>query len=120
MNASRRPLSITILAWVYIGVGTMGFVYHFREFLARTVFHYDAVWIEALELVAILCGVFLLRGRNWARWVALGWIALHVIVSAFHPFREFAMHFLICAAIAWILFRAEAARYFRGPRIETA
>ena len=34
--------------------------------------------------LAIVCGVFLLRGHNWARWLALAWIAFHVVLSAFH------------------------------------
>ena len=33
MTWNRRPLSVTILAWVYIGMGTVGFVYHLREIL---------------------------------------------------------------------------------------
>ena len=35
MNANKRPLSVTILACVYIAVGTIGFAVHFRELLAR-------------------------------------------------------------------------------------
>ena len=31
MTWNMRPLSVTILAWVYIGVGTIGFVSHFTE-----------------------------------------------------------------------------------------
>ncbi len=120
MSENKRPLSVTILAWVYIAMGTVGFVYHFREFLARNALGYDAVLIEVVRLLAILCGVFMLRGQNWARWVAVAWIAFHVVVSAFHSVSEFAIHLLFCAVIAWLLFRPEAGRYFRGPRIEAA
>ena len=34
MTWNRRPLSVTILAWVYIGMGTVGFVYHLTELQA--------------------------------------------------------------------------------------
>jgi len=111
----KRPLSITILACIYLAVGVIGFAFHFRELLAG---HHDAVAIELTELVAILCGVFLLRGHNWARWLALAWIAFHVVLSAFHAIPELAIHAVFCAVIAWILFRPEAARYFRGARME--
>ena len=114
MNWTKRPLSVTILGCVYIAVGIVGFAYHFTELLARP---YDDVWVELTEFLAIVCGVFLLRGHNWARWVALAWIAFHVILSAFHALPEFAIHCLFCAAIAWFLFRPAAARYFRGSRI---
>jgi hypothetical protein len=115
MNANKRPVSVTILACVYLAVGVGGFALHFRELLAR---HPDAVGIEVTELTAIVCGVFLLRGHNWARWLALAWIAFHVILSAFHSFGELAMHALFCAAFAWVLLRPEAARYFRDARVE--
>jgi len=118
MNGIKRPLSVTILGCVYIGVGTIGFAYHFTEFQARDGFPYDGLWVELIEFLAIVCGAFMLRGHNWSRWVALTWIALHVILSAFHTFREFAIHCLFCAVIAWVLFRPEAARYFRGARVE--
>lgn len=115
MSSSKRPISVTILACLYLAVGAGGFVVHFRELLAH---HPDAVGIEVTELVAILCGVFLLLGHNWARWLAVAWIAFHVVLSAFHSIAEFAIHAVFCALIAWILFRPEATRYFRAARSE--
>lgn len=112
----KRPVSVTILAGVYLAVGVIGFAFHFRELLAG---QHDAVWIELTEFVAILCGAFLLRGYNWARWLALAWMAFHVVLSAFRAIPELIIHAVFCAAIAWILFRSEAARYFGGARIET-
>jgi hypothetical protein len=93
----------------------IGFAAHFRELMAG---HHDAVPMEITELVAILCGVFLLRGHNWARWLALVWMAFHVVLSAFHAIPELVIHAVFCVVIAWLLFRPEAARYFRGARIE--
>ena len=118
MNRNKRPLPVTILAGVYIAVGTIGFIYHFTEFRARDVFQYDAIWIELTEFIAILCGAFILRGHNWARWLALAWMAFHVILSAFHALPELVIHCLFCALIAWFLFRPQATRYFRGARME--
>lgn len=112
----KRPLSVTILACVYLAVGVIGFAAHFRELLAG---HQDAVPMELTELAAILCGTFLLRGHNWARWIAVAWIAFHVVLSAFHAIPELAIHAVFCAVIAWLLFRPEAARYFRGERMES-
>jgi nicotinamide riboside transporter PnuC len=118
MSAEKRPLPVTILGWVYIVVGTTGFAYHFTDFQARNRFRYDDFWIELVRFLAIICGAFMLRGHNWARWLAVAWIVFHVILSAFHTVRELAIHCLFCAVIVWFLFRPEAARYFRGSRIE--
>jgi hypothetical protein len=100
---------------VYLAVGAIGFAYHFRQLLA---FQHDSGWAELTEFLAIVSGVFMFRGHNWARWLALAWIAFHVILSAFHSFHEFAIHGFFCAVIAWILFRSEAARFFRSAQIE--
>ena len=113
MNWNKRPLSVMILGCLYIAVGTIGFVYHFSEIWGRGTFHYDAVLVELVSLLAVVSGVFMLRGENWARWVALAWIAFHVVLSAFHTLQEFAIHCLFCAVIAWLLFRREGSRYFR-------
>jgi hypothetical protein len=113
IRSDKRPLSITILACVYLAVGAGGFIVHFRELLAR---HPDAVAIELTELTAIVCGVFLLRGQNWARWLALAWIAFHVVLSAFHAIPELVIHALFFAGFAWVLLRPQAARYFRARR----
>src|SRR5581483_9412606 len=107
----KRPVLITLVACLYILVGVAGFAFHFKELLAR---HPDAVVIEATELVALVCGVFMLRGQNWARWLALAWVIFHVAVSLFHPLGELAVHLVLCLVIGWVLFRAEGGRYFRG------
>jgi hypothetical protein len=64
MNSNKRPLSVTILACMYLAVGTIGFAKHFRELLAL---QHDGVWIELTEFLAIVSGAFMLRGNDWAR-----------------------------------------------------
>lgn len=116
MNTQKRPLSVTILAFAYLLVGALGFIFHFRDLRARPAFSSDAVWIELTEFLAIVCGAFLLRGENWARWLAVVWMAFHVGLSAFHEIRELVIHALFFIVILWILFRLPAARYFRGAQ----
>ena len=113
---NERPLSVTIIGWLYVVTGAAGVVYHLTDFKARHPFPYDIVWVSFVRFIAILSGVYMLRGRNWARWVALAWIAYHVILSAFHSVFELAVHALLCAAFAYFLLRPRAARYFRAPR----
>src|ERR1700751_1962397 len=105
MKWNKPPLSVIILAGVYIAVGAIGFAYHFPDLYAKNVFGYDGLLTELAEFLALLCGVFLLLGHNWARVLALAWMAFHVVLSAFHALPEFAVHAVFCAVIAWILFR---------------
>ena len=109
----KRPISVTILALVYLAVGVIGFAYHFRPILATHAIHADDVMVEVSELLAIVCGMFILQGRNWARWLALAWMAFHVGVSFLHNFREIAVHTVFLFVIALILFRPKAVEYFR-------
>ena len=97
---------------MYILVGAGGLAAHFSALLTPDAWR-EGVWIELTELLALISGVFLLRGRNWARWLALAWVAFHVILSALHPLRELAIHLVFCAGIAWVLFRSAAVRYFQ-------
>jgi hypothetical protein len=115
VKGNKPPISIVVLACVYIAVGAAGFVYHFRDSIASP---RGGFWIELVEVIAVVSGIFMIAGRNWARWLALAWIAFHVVLS-FGAWRQLAVHTLFCAVIAWILLRPVAARYFRGVRVES-
>jgi hypothetical protein len=111
---TKRPLSVIIIACVYVATGVIGVVYHLTEFKTQHPFQYDIVLIEFVSLAAIVAGVFMLRGHNWARWLAIAWIAFHFVLSAFHSVRELAMHSLLLAIFAFFLFRPAADRYFNA------
>ncbi len=110
---NQRPLPVTIVAWVFIAVGAVGFAYHLPELHANNALQFDGIWIELVRLLAVVAGAFMLRAHNWARWLALAWIAFHVVIGALHSFGRFAAHCLFCAVIAFFLFRPASARYFR-------
>jgi hypothetical protein len=112
---NKRPISITIVAAVYLIVGAVGLVAHFSDSLSRRAFQYDDGLIELTELTAIVCGLFMLKGRNWARWLALAWIAFHVAISFFDSMQKVAVHGLFLLLIAYFLFRPDATIYFQ-PR----
>lgn len=108
----KRPISITILAWLYIVVGALGTAAHYADFRTHKPVLNEIVWITVLGVAAIVAGVFMRDGRNWARWLALVWMASHVAISAFHPLRELIIHSLLLVLIAFLLFRREAREYF--------
>jgi hypothetical protein len=108
MSASKRPVSVLILSCLYITVGAVGLAYHFPELIALKDY---TVWIELTELLAILAGAFMLLDHNWARWLALAWMAFHVAIS-FPVLRQMAVHSIIFGVIAWLLFRPDVGRYF--------
>lgn len=117
---NTRPLSVTVIGCIFVAAGVIGFAYHVTEFKTQRPFEYGIVWVCFLRLLAILGGVFVLRGNNWARWLLLVWIAYHVILSAFHSLSEVVFHSLLFAVVAYVLFRPQASAYFRGAKAEPA
>ena len=116
---NRRPLLVTIIAGIFLATGVLGLAFHASKIRAHP-FHYDIVWVLGLSAVAVVCGAYMLRRSNWARWLAVAWLAFHVGVSAFHSRRELIVHTLLLVVLTYLLFRPESTAYFRGPRTEKA
>jgi len=110
----NRPYPVVVVSCLFILAGLVGLVYHATEFDSANQNRYEFGWICLLRLLAIVFGIFMLRGNNWARWGALTWIAYHVILTAFHSWSDFAMHCLIGAVISYAVLSSEASTYFRG------
>jgi hypothetical protein len=102
----RIPLAVILVACLYLAVGTGGLIAHFPERGQP-----DWIWVEVTEALAIVCAVFLLLAKNWARWLAVAWMAFHVAISV-GELPKLAIHGLFLAAIVWCLYRGSAARYF--------
>ncbi|HYV27818.1 MAG TPA: hypothetical protein VFA77_09810 [Candidatus Eisenbacteria bacterium] len=117
---NKRPLSVAVIGWLFIAAGTVGLVYHAREFKTGHLFDNEAVWVCTVRALAIFGGVCVLRGRNWARWLLILWMAYHVVLSAYHSVSELIMHTLLMVVIAYFLLRPKASVYFRASRREVS
>ena len=111
---SRRPLSITLVGWLFVVAGATGLAYHAGEFRTRPPGEFALVCL--IRLLAVVGGAFLLRGRSWARWLLIGWLAYHAVLSAFHSPVELAVHAGLLAVIGYLLLRPRASAYFRSAR----
>jgi hypothetical protein len=100
---------VAIIASLLVVVGAVGFVAHARD-------GGKDLWsILATELVALIAGVFLLRGANWARWLAMVWMAFHVAISFRAP-RQLIVHGAFLVVFAVCLFYPGANAYFTSRR----
>lgn len=102
----KPTIAVFAVALLYIAVGLGGFVGHFPHY-----WHREDILIEVTEMVAITCGVFLLGRKNWARWLAIAWMVLHVALS-FPAWTAVAIHLSFLIVIAWALFRSPTRGYF--------
>lgn len=110
----KRPIPVTLLSLLLIVMGTIGLVYHLREFRGLSPFPFELVLISILRILAIVSGAYMLRGANWARWLAIAWIAFHVGVSYLHGWTAMAMHAAVLVVFAVALFTRKAGEYFRA------
>ena len=113
---NNRPRSVAFVGWLFVATGIFGFAYHFTELKVQEPFEYELVWVLFVRLLAIVGGVFMLRGANWARWFLLAWIAYHVILSALHSVSELVIHSFVFAGVAYVLLRPVASTYFQRGR----
>ena len=121
---TKRPRSITIISWIFIAVGCIALVAHwwplvqtagsgrFAESKAES--RVDLALASVSGLLAAGGGVFMLHGFNWGRWLLVGWMGFHVVLSALHTLFESAVHSLLFAVVLYFLFAPRAAAYFRA------
>jgi hypothetical protein len=108
MNSSKRPIAVLLLSCLYIAAGAIEFVANLPKLMAL---QNESILIELTELLGLFAGIFMTRGRNWARWLALAWMAFHVAIS-FPVIRQVVSHSIIFVVSVWVLFRPDARRYF--------
>jgi uncharacterized membrane protein len=78
---NRRPITVTILGCVLIATGVASLAFHVTDLKASRNLLSELLLLSLVRVLAIVSGVFMLRGSNWARWLALAWIAFHVAIS---------------------------------------
>lgn len=115
---ARRPLILTVFAWLLIALGAVGFVGHFPTH--RPPFRSDDFLPDLLELILITAAVFILRGRNWARWLALAWIASHLAISFYDSRSKVIAHIVILLIFVGILFCPPVRAWFAAQSREGA
>ena len=115
----KRPLAVTFVGWLYIVAGAVETTFLLPGFHLLHPLQSGALWIGLIRLAAVLFGVYMLRGRNWARWLALVWMAGHVVIGAFDSTQMLVVHGLLFAAIAYLLFRPDSRAYFRAASAAT-
>jgi len=104
----RRPLSITIISWIFIIFGSIALLSSVLPF-ADLKSHW---YVHLSRLLQIVAGVFMLKGCNWARWLLVAWIAFHIVVGALNGIVPLVMHVVIFSVILFFVFRRDANEYF--------
>lgn len=109
MTFKRVPVLVIVIGVLLIATGIGGSIQH------RVWAHlgsFDGAVMAVIEIAAIIAGVFMPLGHNWARWLAMAWIAFHVAISIPHLWPELVVHLLVFVAFAFALFRGPSREFF--------
>jgi hypothetical protein len=112
----KRPATVTAVACLYVLTGLASIAYHLLAFRRHPPGLLAGAGLCGLGAAAVVAGIYLFMGKDWARWLALLWMAYHVVVSSFNGVEILLMHAAIFLLFAYILLGREARAYFRsGP-----
>ena len=110
-----RPRSILAISWLFIAVGCITAIAALVQLLEPSRHAMDLGLVLITRILAVVCGAFMLRGFNWARWLLVVWMAYHVIISLDATLKLF-VHGGLLAALSYALFRPRASAWFRARR----
>jgi hypothetical protein len=111
----QRPFAVTVLSWLFVAIGAVALGMDVRFALAHGGGINEAL-IFPVHALAIVAGAFMLRGADWARWLAVLWMAFHVAITVLNAWRDFAFHAIIFAGVTYLLFRADARAWFHTEK----
>lgn len=110
-NSIKRPFEVTFLGWLFIVVGILSTAYHlWKGSLDRWTFP-----IVLLGAIAVVAGVYLLRGARWVRWLVLAWLAFHVVAGALQSVSIAMPHVVLLLVIAYVLLGPPTSSYYNRP-----
>ena len=112
--ARTRMWSVIVVAVIFLALGVLDITRGLAPlFVSAPHWHMAADDLEvlAIGIAAIVGGVYVIRGRNWARWLLAVWMVFHVAISIGQP-KPFVAHLAIFGFIAFLLFRPGASEFF--------
>lgn len=113
----ERPLSITIISWLFLIFGSISLLSGLLPLpgadTAQVIAELKTHWMVHLSrLAAIVSGLFMLHGFNWARWLLVAWIVFHIVLSALHSWVQLLIHVSLFSVFLFFLFRRSASAFF--------
>ena len=115
----KRPRSITVISWIFIVLGSIGFLASLLPYVdtttAQRIAEFKTHWMVHLaRILGVVSGVGMLYGFNWARWLLVVWMGFHIVLSVLHSPFQLIVHSLLFTVVLYFLFRPQASAYFRG------
>jgi hypothetical protein len=107
------PPSIVVISFLFILAGGISIGVRVWQFSINKPTFLGEAGVYTSGGIAIAAGIYLMRGRNWARWLALAWLVFQCVISAFYQPLGLPVHLCFIGVLAWFLFRREAQQWFK-------
>ena len=127
----ERPTSITVIAWILIvmaGISLITSAFYLNNPTARELMSRNPIPIPVQYLmtyvgllVTLICGIAMLKGRNWARLLYVIWSIIGFVIGIATSPIKVAMipGFVVFVVIVFFLFRPIANKYFTASEVES-
>ena len=122
---TRRPRTITLIGLLFVAVGVLGLLNdlwplvtsraaeQLAKFRSDGLADLSPAW--ASRVAAIVGGIGVIQGRNWARWLLAAWMIFHIGLSFLHSMSRLAIHLVMFLPILYLLFVGSSRQYFQKP-----
>ena len=114
LSGAKRPFQVAFLGWMFIVVGSLSSIYH----VAKNPLDRWTLPIVLVGVIAVVAGVYLLRGARWSRWLLLIWLTFHVVISAFNSLPDAIVHAALLLVIGYFLLGPPTREYFQPAQSE--
>lgn len=112
-TSRKRPVVVLVIGVLFIAIGLFD-IWLGVSPLTSNPAHLasDDLLVASVGMIALVGGIYLLKGHNWARWLLAAWMALHVALSITQPYALLG-HLVIFGLVLAGLFHPAASTYFR-------
>lgn len=109
----KPPVFVIVVGVVFIACGLLDIWLGVSPVMSKPA-HLagDDLTVLSVGIIALVGGIYTLKGHNWARWLLVAWMAFHVALSIRQPYVLLG-HAVIFALILAGLFYPAASTYFR-------
>ena len=127
-NMSKRPRSVTIISWIFIVFGGLVFCAIVRphgtadaataRYIADSQANHPFLWalFYAGPIVLVICGVLMLLGFGWARWLLHAWFGHNVVMKTIHSPKQFLAGAIFFGVAVYYLYRPQASAFFNARK----
>lgn len=109
---TKRPYEVTVVSWILIVVAIASIAANASALKPPQALEAGNLAILGVRLLGLLGGVFMLRRRSWALWLALAWIAFHAVIGFLNSMSQGIVHALIFGLICLALLRSDVRGWF--------